>query len=256
MKLTQTNYFSTKANSEYFSVSQFKAFQECEAAALAQIRGEWERETTDALLQGSYVDAHFSGTLDQFLAEHPEVLNKRTGELKAAYTSARSAIVRAERDPMFMEYMDGEKQVIMTGEISGQKWKCKIDVLHDDKIVDLKYMRDMKSVYKQGERKTFVSAYQYDLQGYVYQELVRQNTGKRLPFYLAVITKESPADIRIIHIPDAILNSYAGLVDHYTPKYALIKNGELDPDRCEACAYCRETKVLTGVTEYEDLVED
>lgn len=255
MKLTQTNYFTPAANSEYFSVSQFKAFQECEAAALAQIRGEWKRETTDALLQGSYVDAHFSGTLDQFLAEHPEVLNRRTGELKAAYTSARSAIARAERDPKFMKFMDGDKQVIMTGEISGQKWKCKIDVLHDDKIVDLKYMKNMNPLYKDGEWKTFISYYQYDLQGYIYQEIVRQNTGKKLPFHLAVITKETPADIELYHISDGILNSYAGLVDHHTPKYALIKSGELDPDRCEKCAYCRETKVLTEVKEYEDLVE-
>ena len=256
MRLTNTNYFSTEANKEYFSASQFKAFQTCEASALAQIRGEWEQEMTDALLQGSYVDAHFSGTLDQFLAEHPEILNKRTGELKAAYVSARAAIERAERDPMFMEYMNGSKQVVMTGELFGEKWKCKIDVLHDDKIVDLKYMRDMNTVYKHGERKTFVAAYQYDLQGYIYQEIVRQNTGKRLPFYLAVITKENPADIRIIHIPDEILNSYAGLVEHYTLRYSLVKAGDLEPDRCEHCAYCRETRVLTGAMEYENLVED
>ena len=36
MILTNSNYFSKKANMEYMSVSQFKAFDKCEAAALAE----------------------------------------------------------------------------------------------------------------------------------------------------------------------------------------------------------------------------
>ena len=66
MKLTNENYFSKEADMEYMSVSQFKAFEQCEAAALASVKGEWERPKTTALLVGSYVDAHFEGTLDVF----------------------------------------------------------------------------------------------------------------------------------------------------------------------------------------------
>lgn len=255
MKLTQDNYFSQEANTEYFSVSQFKAFQKCEAAAMAQIRGEYEPETTEALLQGSYVDAHFSGTLPEFLDEHPEILNKRTGELKAAYLSARSAIQRAERDPLFMEYMSGEKQVIMTGRLFDQDWKIKVDSLHDDKIVDLKYMKDMKPVYTGREWKPFIDAYGYEIQGFVYQQIVTNVTGKQLPFYLAVITKEKTPDIALIEIPQWRLNSAGELVKYWVKKYAAIKSGELDPERCEACDYCRETKVLKTITKYEDLLE-
>ena len=256
MQLTEHNYFSPAANQEYFSVSQFKSFMDCEASAVAQIRGEWERPTSKALLEGSYVDAYFSGTMDRFLTEHNEVLNSRTGKLKAEYVKAQAAIERAERDEMFMQFMDGEKQVILTGELFGEKWKCKVDALHGDKIVDLKYMRDMKPTYSKGEWKTFVDAYGYDIQGYVYQRIVEQATGKRLPFYLAVITKEDPADISLIELPQRILNVTEGMLAHYVPRFAAIKRGEIEPVRCESCAFCRETKVLTAVSSYEELLQE
>lgn len=255
MKLTEDNYFSVKASTEYFSVSQFKQFLECPAAAMAQIRGEWERPMTKALLEGSYVDAHFSGTMDRFLMSHNEVLNSRTGQLKAEYTKARAAIEAAEGDPFFMEFLEGEKQVIMTGELFGLKWKCKIDALQDDRIVDFKYMRDMRSVFHKGERKTFIDAYSYDIQGYVYQQIVEQNIGKRLPFYLAVMTKEDPSDRDIIEIPQWKLNSCGEIVKYYAPVFARIKAGEVEADRCGKCAYCRATKKLEKVTKYEDLIE-
>lgn len=74
MILTNENYFSTEASMEYMSVSQFKAFESCEAAALAEAKGEYKREETTSLLVGKYVDAHFEGTLDVFKAQHPDIL--------------------------------------------------------------------------------------------------------------------------------------------------------------------------------------
>jgi len=56
--LTAENYFSQENNMKYMGASQFKSFMNCEAAALAEIKGEFEREKTVALLVGSYVDAH------------------------------------------------------------------------------------------------------------------------------------------------------------------------------------------------------
>lgn len=255
MKLTEGNYHSTEANKAYWSVSQFKAFMDCQASALAEITGDYTRPTTEAFLQGGYVDAHFSGTLNEYLSAHPEIVNSRTGELKAAYTKARQAIERAEADETFMEYVGGKSQVIMTGELFGKPWKVKIDSLHDDKIVDLKYMRNMEQVYKDGEWKTFVQAYGYDLQGFVYQAIVEQATGKHLPFYLAVITKEDPADIEIIHISDKFLNVNKGMIEHYLPEFDAVKQGKVAPVRCGSCAYCRQSKKLTGAVEYEQLLE-
>ena len=255
MKLTEGNYHSIEANKTYWSVSQFKSFMDCQASALAEITGEYIRPTTEAFLQGGYVDAHFSGTEDAFIANHPEIVNSRSGELKAAYKKAQDAIDRAERDNCFMSHLSGDPQVIMTAELFGKPWKVKIDSLHDDKIVDLKYMRDMSSVYKGGEWKPFVTAYGYDIQGYIYQAVVEAVTGKHLPFYMAVVTKEDPADIAIIHIPDKFLNVNKGMIEHYLPEIDAVKQGEVEPVRCESCAYCRQSKILTGAVEYETLLE-
>ena len=99
MILTSENYFSPEALTEYFSVSQYKDFvgtmgqRGCEAMALAKMRGEWKPELTKALLIGSYVDAHFEGTLDVFKAQHPEICNKN-GELLAAFEHANTVIAR------------------------------------------------------------------------------------------------------------------------------------------------------------------
>lgn len=76
MKLTQRNYFSPRANKEYMSVSQFKSFEKCPAAALAEIKGKYKREKTTALMVGSYVDAHFEGMLATFAKENPEIFKK------------------------------------------------------------------------------------------------------------------------------------------------------------------------------------
>lgn len=255
MQLSAKNYFSKQADTEYMSVSQFKAFQDCPAAAMAQIRGEWERPKTTVLLEGSYLDAHFSGTLAEWLEEHPEVLNKRSGELKAEYRKARAAIEIAENDPWFMEMLRGEPQQIITGELAGIKWKAKPDFTFLDRIVDLKYMRDMKPIWKDGERKTFIEAYGYHIQGYAYQQLEYQRTGIMKPFYLAVITKEDPADHEIIELPQWLLNSVEGIVNYYAPVYAAMKRGEIEPGRCESCAYCRTTKKTKNVTKYEDLLD-
>ena len=255
MKLTKKNYFSTKANTEFWSVSQFKTFYDCEARALAELAGVYERPETKDLLIGSYVDAHFSGELDTFIGNHPELFNKRTGELKADYQRCDEIIHAAEFDPLFMDYMNGKKQVIMTGELFGVQWKIKVDVLHEDKIVDLKVMRDMQPMFKNGERKTFIDAWGYDIQGFIYQQIVKANTGKTLPFYLAVLTKEKVPDKEIIHIPDYRLNSAGEIVKHYIEKFDKIKHGIDEPTNCGVCDWCRSQKKLTRPLEYEELIE-
>ena len=117
IQLTSENYFSQQANLEYMSCSQFKSFCDCEERTLADIAGDYKRDSSTALLVGSYVDAHFEGTLDVFKAQHPELF-KRDGTLKADYVQAESIIQRVENDKLFMKYMAGEKQVIMTGKIA------------------------------------------------------------------------------------------------------------------------------------------
>ena len=49
-EVTRENYYSPELNMEYMGSTQFKAFQQCEAAALAQLKGEYAPPTTTALL--------------------------------------------------------------------------------------------------------------------------------------------------------------------------------------------------------------
>ena len=170
MILTQENYFSLEAQLMYMGASQFKAFDRCEAAAIAETVGEYEKEKTTSLLVGSYVDAHFEGTLDLFKAKNPEIFT-RSGDLKSEYKKAENIIQRIERDRLFTEFMSGEKQVIKTGEIEGVPVKIKMDsYFPGDKIVDLKIMRDFAPVYVEGKgRLNFIEAWGYDIQAASYQ---------------------------------------------------------------------------------------
>lgn len=222
---------------------------------MAELSGDYVRPETKDLLIGSYVDAYFSGELDTFIGNHPELFNKRTGELKVDYQRCDKIINIAEFDPKFMEYLDGDKQVIMTGELFGVQWKVKVDVLHDDKIVDLKVMRDMQPMFKDGERKTFIDAWGYDIQGFIYQQIVKANTGKTLPFYLAVVTKETTPDHEVIHIPDYRLNAAGGLVKHYIERYDKVKNGIEKPTKCGTCDWCKSQKKIVKPLEYSELIE-
>ena len=189
LKLTPENYYTKEANMQYVSVSQYKEFNGttgkmgCEAYAMAKLRGEVEEVTTTALMVGSYVDAYFEGTLPTFSAQHPEIFSSRgktAGELKSEYKQASIMIDRAVKDPVFMQYMAGDKQVIMTGEIEGVPVKIKIDSADGRRITDLKTVKSITETFYAkdlGQRLNFCECWGYDLQAAVYREIYRQNTG-------------------------------------------------------------------------------
>lgn len=253
--ISAENYFSKENNLRYMSVSQFKAFENCEASALAELNGEFQREKTTSLLVGSYVDAHFEGTLDIFKAQNPEIF-KRDGGLKSEYTQAEYIIERIQRDEMFMAYMSGQKQVVFTGEIAGVPVKIKVDSYNVGKsIVDLKIMKDFNPIYKpEMGRLSFIEAWGYDYQGAVYQEIVHQNTGERLPFFIAAATKEKEPDIGIFQIEQSALDVALEIFTANMPQYDALKRGIVgEPIRCEKCDFCKRTKVLSKIITMEEL---
>lgn len=248
-KVTSENYFSTEAMTEYWSVSQFKAFERCPAAALAELRGEYKMEPSTALLVGSYVDSYFSGEMDAFVGEHPEIFNSRTGELKADYRHAETVIDRIENQPLMMEFLRGEKQVIRTGDLFGVPWKIKMDVyLPDQRIVDMKVMKDFNRQYKDGAGMVdWIQYWGYDIQGAIYQRIEQQSSGRKrpLPFFLAAATKEKIPDVALVEIPQYVLDAAMKTVEAKIDRFDLIKTGDIKPARCERCDYCKETKVIT-----------
>lgn len=243
MILTNNNYYSTEANLKFMSVSQYKDFRKCEAMALATLRGEWIRPQTTALLVGSYIDSWFEGTLTEFCALHPEIY-KKDGSLKADFVQAEELIEFAKKDELFMYYMSGAKQVILTKEIFGTPWKIKIDSYHPNKmIVDLKVMRSMDRIMG----KSFVEHWGYDLQMAVYGEV----EGECLETYLAVMTKEDPPNKDIIHIPRWRKVELLDEIESNLPRILAVKSGREEPERCGVCEYCRATKKLTEPIDFE-----
>ena len=146
LELDQNNYYSPEANQQYFSVSQYKDFMQCEAMALAKIRGEYRPEMTRAMLTGSFVDSYFEGTLDQFMKDHPAVFTRKQ-ELRSEFRKANEIIARIRSDELFMKFMSGEKQRIMTFDLFGVPWKMKMDsYLPGICITDLKVVARFKSL--------------------------------------------------------------------------------------------------------------
>lgn len=253
MILTEENYYSPEANKEYLSVSQYKDFcgtigrLACEEQAMAKLEGKWEQERTVSLMVGSYVDSYFEGTLHDFKEKNPEIFTK-SGKLKSEYQKAEEIIDRIKRDTLFMWFMSGEKQRIFTSEMFGGKWKVKLDSYLPGKcIVDLKIMKSLREAHytKDYGMMDFISYWGYDIQAAVYQEVVRLCTGERLPFYIAAASKEKEPDIEIIQVPQSQMDARLTEVSNNTRKILMIKNGTIDPLRCECCDWCKHTKVLT-----------
>lgn len=245
MMLNQNNYYSDEANQEFFSVSQFKSFMSCEARALAEIRGEYKRPVTRALLVGSFVDCYFEGTLDKFMQENPVIFTKQN-KLKAEFRKANQIIDTVKTDQKFMDAMSGEKQAIFTFDLFGVKWKAKLDSYNPGKaITDLKVVAKMYQLPR----------WRYDLQGAIYQKGVEICTGEKLPFYLAVVTKEPVMDRDIWQIPQSTLDYALSQVEQNIDRFAAVKTGLEEPMYCGKCDYCKSIKKAT-VRNYNELLED
>lgn len=272
--LVDENYHKPEMRKLYMGYSQFKDFLECEKEALARVNGEIEDKTSDALLFGGYVDAYFSKEMDKFTKAHPEMFNIKTGELKAPFKNIHNVIEAIEGDELLMKYLNGDHQVIMTGTIAGVPFKIKVDSYFKGKaIVDQKIMRDMCPVWIEVDdgfggtknvKTNFVEAFRYDLEGAIYQEIVHQNEtnpnspffvsedAPKLPFFLAVTTKEEAPDKAIIRIDQEYLDKALAEVAEKAPRYQAIKEGRIAPNGCGKCKTCRSSKKLARTEVYSE----
>ena len=159
-----------------------------------------------------------------------------------------------------MDFMSGDKQVILTGEIAGVKYKIKTDVLNLEKnrIVDLKYVKDFNLIWDEEDKtkKHFIEYWGYVIQGAIYREIVRQVFGVKMPFYIAAITKEENTNYDVFEIAEKDLDEALEYVIEKTPHIAALKQGKEKPRECGNCRYCRSVKKLKGATVYTKYVED
>lgn len=274
MEVTQDNYYSQEINKEYMSFHTWLSLHgcdgvvACEAKAVAELNGKYEDERDNtAFIIGSYVDCALAGgegELEKYKEEHPELFSSRgptKGQIKSTYAIADKMIERCQKDKLFMAYMSGEKQRIFTAEMFGCKWKCKLDSYVPGRcIVDLKTTREMhKQFYKPDVGHVdFISYYGYVYQLAIYQEIVRLNTGEKLPCFIAAVSKSEHPEIKIIHVDDLSLYDALTTVKNSCENTSLLDvwRGNVEPLRCESpnCHYCVDTEILTDVINYKDLI--
>ena len=243
--------------------------------AMAKLKGEYEQPKSSALFLGSFVDEMLTGTkkaqvkfivdnfenifqkssryikiperdrLDFVRGEFDELFKAENCKPYAEIVQALETIERIKKQPLMMEHFKSRHQVIMTGEIAGVPFMIKMDNYKPGKFIsDGKYMSSLRSP---NLFEPMVKYWGYDIQGAVYQEIVYQNTGERLPFYLDIGTKEKPAHLAVAKIDQVDLDEALETVIRKAPRYQAIKKGEIEPERCEEydCNYCTETMIIT-----------
>ena len=258
MLLTHQNYFSTEADREYMSVSQYKNFKTCEAKALHDL--EIPDETyKESFLQGSLFEALVAGDSKLFIAQHPEMISTRgstAGQLKSEFQRVLKAAEKFNSQEFFRSIINKcEKQVILTGEICGVPVKCCLDLFdrETNSIYDIKCMKDFNEQWSKEEKKyiPWYYAWGYVLQLAVYREIVKQNFGKE-PKEIALLaaTKEEIPDIQAIKFNTELLD--IELIDfmHNIRLYDEIKKGIIKPTLCNCCSYC---KTIKEIHEFEEV---
>ena len=98
----------------------------------------------------------------------------------------------------------------------------------DGCIVDLKVMKDFEPMFRQEEgRLSFVEYWRYDLQMAIYQELMRQEMGSKVPCYILAASKQDPPDLTLVQVPQELLDFNLKWLTDRLPDINLIKTGEV-----------------------------
>ncbi len=263
MILTHDNYFSKEAMIEYMSQSQFKAFESCENSALAELNGMYSIER-DAFIEGSFFEAIICGKRELFEMEHPEMIAKtgaNKGFLKANFQKVLMCADRFLQEKFFTDIIAKcEQQVILTGEIAGVKFKTCIDFFDRATLSewDSKLMKDFGRLYNEKERhyEAWYFGRGYHYQAAIERELIRQNFGSYGTCGLIAATKQDTPDVGCYVFSDEVLDNALEIVETFAPKYDAIKKGLAQPERCESCKWCRQTKTITEPTVIYDYFDE
>lgn len=279
--LNEQTYFMPEANLKWLDCSTYKNVvgtagrKGCECRALAIAKGEYTQPKTEPLLVGSYVDAYFDNSLSEFCLDNMDDIFSKASikkfeksgkaedlERLAAFKQADIMIKRAIKEPLFMKYVEGETQKILTAEIEGVPIRVKLDSFDGNRITDVKTAASITETYYAkdlGQRLTFIEYFGYVEQAYFYQTAVEQNFGKRLPFYLAVITKEKHNNVphprvAVIQIPDKVIEDKGKEIKEKIPGVWRLLQGEYEPIPCGTCEWCADFLPLEKVISMDEIM--
>jgi hypothetical protein len=267
LKLNKDNYFSLEASRQYMSVSQFKGFLPsyggCEAQSMAKLAGTWEEPEREAFTEGHFLHAWNEGTLAEFKADNPDIYSSQgptKGQLKAKFLHLNKLIEVLEQDPMVMQVLAGQKEVIFSAEWHGVPWKIMIDSYQPDKgaFADLKGLKSIDGKWWNNEAQAyenFLDHYGYTIQMAVYPEIEKRATGNSqwlLP-HMVIVTKETVPDHEIIYFTYDDIARGQNIVANNIKRVLAVKSGEVPPVRCERCDYCKSTKRITRIKQAAEL---
>ena len=272
-ELTQANYYQ---DTSYLTNSRFKRYQQCQAKAFAVDSGQWveERDETPLLL-GNYVHSYFESeeAHQQFMAENGEKLLAKTGKnkgnLKSDFVIGDKMIESLKDDEGFNRLYHGypdddvQKEMIVFGEIEGVPVKGKLDSVNLSRgyFVDLKTMKSIYAEEWNSELKTRVPAavnnilnFGYHGQLALYRELLKQMLDKDFRPLIVAVSKESVPDKEILKIDEEWLEEgFAGIKENIVHVWQVIQ-GQVKPQKCGHCDYCRSQKKLDLVVSLNDLI--
>lgn len=277
--ITDQNYYSKEADMAYCSSSQYKSFigcpaiPGCEARAMAEIKGEFVRDVTQALREGQILDTLWElkdiptdEKTNIIVERFPDCVASRgpnKGELKYEFKKVINMFERTLQDEMFCKLMSGDKQTIMTGEIEGLPFKIKMDsYVPGVCITDLKTTESCSKTFRKyvadsGNREPFYRLWGYDIQLAIYREIVRQKTGETLRCYIAAVDKKAHPMPLTLEMDPKMLDDALETVKQNCNRIIMLKNGEItDYQRCDECDYCRDTYKCTVLNTSEFEVGD
>lgn len=275
MLLTRDNYYTPEADWAYMSCSQYQAFRECEAAAMAKLEGRWKGSGTEAFLVGNYFHSYMEGedAHREFCDEHFSDIfktktDKKSGEVTvtgkyAAYEAADRMIEKCLNDPMARKFygMPGNVEEIMAGELFGIPWRIRMDkrIPEMNLILDWKTtanIRELKYNPITKERETFAEAYGYLMRAAVYAEISKQNTHTDIDplFIIVAVSKQEPSDLAILSLNhrqrwDMELEE----IKKHIPHIMRVKTYQEQAKRCGECEYCRATSKASRIIPYYEL---
>lgn len=246
-KLIPENYRTQENELSFSSCSQIKAFQECEAAAIAKICGEYVSEEKSAFAFGEYVHARVLTPDDTArIARSIHRVQESSLTHKADIIKADAMIARLMADDNCRVTLCGNCEKIITFDLDGHAMKSQLDVFDPFYIADLKTAKnfDLTWCEKRRTKVPFYEAYNYWMQFAIYREAFKSVTGDYPATCIIVaVTKESVPDISILEFADDERFEYEiKKVKAYLPRIAEIKSGKVLPKRCGVCDFCKVTK--------------
>ncbi|MDN7144415.1 PD-(D/E)XK nuclease-like domain-containing protein [Liquorilactobacillus mali] len=253
-RLNRENYYSNEMDWKYMSATMFKNFIKCESAALDQLKHPPEQVDSKALLIGNYVHSYMESNkaYQEFIDDHHAFFFTQKGSKRADATLGDKMIKKLEQDALFQYFYNSdncEKEVILTGNLFDAQWKARIDSLNVEKgyFCDIKTTRELHKRYWSVQKRTWVSfieEYNYALQMGVYKRLLQHKYHKPFNCYIFAVDKTQDTELEAIQMPNEDMEEQMEFIETHIERVKQVIAGDIEPVRCERCAYCKSTRKL------------